>query len=116
MLGGNLPENRAIETRLFTNGEVLAVNQHGQNPRQLYKQNGSMVWYSHVQNSTDLYVGLFNISDTLHDITVDFSQLGLKGKVTVRDLWKKADAGSFSQQYTQPVNAHGSVLLRLSAK
>src|SRR6188472_3017045 len=44
MLGGNLPENRDLELKLFTNDEVLAVNQQGVNPRQLYKKEGSMVW------------------------------------------------------------------------
>lgn len=116
MLGGNQPENRPLELKLFTNDEVIAVNQHGENPKQLYKQDGSMVWYSHVENSKDLYVGLFNIADSAHDIAVDFTSLGLKGKITVRDLWKKADVGSFNKQYKQNINAHGSVLLRLSVK
>ncbi len=113
MIGGNLPENREIEKKLFTNDEVIAVNQNGENPKQLYKQNGSMVWVSHVQNSKDLYIGLFNIADSAHDVAVDLVSLGLKGKVTVRDLWKKEDVGSFKNQYKQTINAHGSVLLRL---
>ncbi|PWT70251.1 MAG: alpha-galactosidase, partial [Bacteroidetes bacterium] len=115
MLGGNLPENRELERTLFTNDEVLAVNQHGENPKQLYKKDGSMVWYSHVKNSKDLYVGLFNVADTAHRVAVDFASLGLKGKVTVRDLWKKKDVGAYSKLYSQNINAHGSVLLKLSS-
>jgi alpha-galactosidase len=114
MLGGNLPDNREIEKKLFTNDEVLAVNQKGENPKQLFKKDGSMVWVSHVQGSNDLYVGLFNIADSAHAVTIDFSSLDLKGKVVVRDLWKKADVGSFKKQYKQDINAHGSVLLKLS--
>ncbi len=116
MIGGNLPENRDIEKKLFTNEEVLAVNQHGENPKQLYKKDGSMVWISNVQDSKDIYVCLFNIADSAHDVVVDFASLGLKGKVVVRDLWKKADIGSFKKQYKQTINAHGSILLRLSSK
>jgi hypothetical protein len=116
MLGGNQPENRPLELKLFTNNEVIAVNQYGKDPKQLYKKNGSMVWYSHAENSNDLYVGLFNIADSAHDVAVDFTSLGMKGKITVRDLWKKADVGAFKKQYKQNINAHGSVLLRLSAK
>ena len=116
MLGGNLPENRPLELKLFTNEEVLAVNQQGENPRQLYKKDGSMVWVSNVQGSKDLYVGLFNIGDAAQDVAVDFGSLGLKGKVTVRDLWKKADLGVFKKKYAQNIPAHGSVLLRLAVK
>ncbi len=116
MLGGNLPENRELEKRLFTNAEVLAVNQKGENPRQLYKADGSMVWVSGVQGSKDLYVGLFNIGDATHEITVDFAALGMNGKVAVRDLWKKTDLGLFSTQYKQSINPHASVLLKISEK
>lgn len=113
MLGGNLPENREIEEKLFTNDEVLAVNQHGENPKQLYKKDGSMVWVSNVQNSKDMYVGLFNISDSAHDVSIDFAALGFKGKVVVRDLWQKKDLGTFRKTYKQQINAHGAVLLKL---
>jgi alpha-galactosidase len=114
MLGGNLPENRDLELKLFTNDEVLATNQNGENPRQLYKKDGAMVWYSHVQNSTDLYVALFNIGDNARSVTIDFASLGLKGKVKVRDLWKKQDIGQYKINYQQNINAHGAALFRLS--
>jgi len=116
MLGGNLPENRDIENKLFTNDEVLAVNQHGENPKQLYKKDGSMVWISNVQGSKDMYVGLFNISDTAHNVAIDVASLGLKGKIKVRDLWNKKDLGSFKKNYTQLLNAHASALLRVSVE
>ncbi|HJY21913.1 MAG TPA: hypothetical protein VJ279_03450, partial [Hanamia sp.] len=116
MIGGNLPENRPIEEKLFTNAEVLAVNQKGENPKQVYKKDGSMVWASHVAGSKDLYVGLFNIGEEVHDVSVDFKSLGLNGKVIVRDLWKQADVGSYKKQYSQKINPHGSALLKLSVK
>ena len=116
LLGGNLPENREIETKLFTNDEVLAVNQQGESPKQLYKKDGSMVWVSHVLNSKDMYVGMFNISDTAHDVSVGFALLGLKEKVAVRDLWNKKDLGDFKNNYQQKINAHGTGLFRLTIK
>jgi alpha-galactosidase len=116
MLGGNLPENRELELKLFTNAEVLTVNQHGENPRQLYKKDGSMVWVSNVAGSKDLYVAMFNIGDEAHDVVVDFASLKIKGKVAVRDLWKKEDLGSFKKKYAQKINSHGTVLLRLGVQ
>lgn len=114
MIGGNLPENRELELKLFTNAEVLAVNQQGENPRELYKKDGAMVWYSHVQGSKDLYVALFNIGDSNQKVEVDFAALGLKGKVKVRNLWQKQDIGQFKKLYSQDVNLHGAILLKLS--
>lgn len=116
MLGGNLPENRALENSLITNDEVLAVNQNGENPKQLYKNDSSMVWISSVHGSKDIYVGLFNIANNAHNVDVDFSKLSIKGKVTVRDLWKKADARIFKKKYGRMINAHGCALLRIKVK
>lgn len=114
MIGGNMPENRAIERALFTNDEVLAVNQHGLQPRQLYKTENAMAWYSHVPNSKEIYVALFNISDKDQDVNVDFSAVGFKGSVSVRNLWKKQNTGNYKGTYTTPINKHGAVLLRLA--
>src|SRR5476651_955869 len=85
MLGGNLHENRPFELQLFNNSEVLAVNQHGENPKELYNKDGKTVWYSHVQGSKDLYVALFNVGEEAGDIDIPFNSLGLSGKVKVRD-------------------------------
>ena len=114
MLGGNLPENRPFELQLFNNSEVIAVNQHGENPKELYRKDGRMIWYSHVQGSKDLYVAMFNLNDSPGGIEVSFASLGLTGHVKVRDLWKKQNIGTFTNVYSRQINQHGAVLLRLS--
>jgi alpha-galactosidase len=116
MIGGNLPENRPLEEKLFSNAEVLAVDQQGENPKQLYKNDGSMVWVSRVLGSKDLYVGMFNIGEDAHEVAVDFKSLGLKGKVKVRDLWKHSDLGAYKSRYGQKLNPHASALVRLSVQ
>ncbi len=116
IFGGNLPENRELENNLITNEEVLAVNQKGENPRQLYKNDSSMVWTSDRHDSKDVYVALFNIADDAHEVNIYFSRLGIKGKVTIRDLWKKNDIGIFKKKFEQMINAHGCALLRLEVQ
>jgi len=113
MIGCNLPENRAIERALLTNDEVLAVNQSGQSPRQLYKNDQCMVWYSKIPNSSDIYVAMFNVSDSDQNAGIDFSSLGLKGKILVRDLWKHQSIGTFSGLYSQRLHKHASAIFRL---
>lgn len=116
MLGGNMPENRAIEKNIFTNKEVIAVNQNGKNPKQLYKKDGSMVWVSEVQGSKDIYVGMFNIADSAHDVLLDFNAIGITGNAKLRDLWKQKDICTIKSQYSNTIPAHGCMLLRVAAE
>jgi hypothetical protein len=114
MLGGNLPDNRPLEERLFSNEEVLEVNQHGEGPHQLYKDSVSMIWMS--KGGKGINIAVFNIGETDRAISVDFSTVGLRGKVLVRDLWKKADAGVFTKKYTTMIAAHGAVLIKAATQ
>ncbi|HLZ89513.1 MAG TPA: glycoside hydrolase family 27 protein [Puia sp.] len=112
MLGGNLPENRDIEKRLFTNGEVMGVNQEGTNPRQVIKSEGKMVWVSDAGGGA-MYVGLFNISDAAQAVAVDLAGLGIRRAVAVRDLWQQQDIGIYKKQYQRMLPAHGCALLKI---
>ena len=130
MLGGNLPEDRAFEDSLFTNAEVLAASRDGLGPRQLFKDGGKMVWASRVEGAgggagvkageggsrfteTGWYVALFNIGEAAQEVAVDFAQLGIRGKVGVRDCWKQADAGVFDRRYSRMIPPHGAVLVKI---
>jgi len=112
-LGGNLPENRDQEVKLFSNDEVLGVNQNGSDPRQLYKTKTAMVWFSHMPNNRGLYVALFNLDNTEQTVIVDFRSLGLSGRISARDLWQKLDLGAFKKQYSMKISAHGAALISL---
>jgi hypothetical protein len=114
IIGGNLPENRPLELKLFSNDEVLAVNQQGCDPRQLVKKGGLMIWYSNAQGSKAKYAAVFNISEVPLEAELELSSLGLKGKTEVRDLWKQKDLGVIKHRYRQLLRQHASVLLKLS--
>jgi hypothetical protein len=116
MMGGNLPENRPLELKLLTNDEVLAVDQHGENPRQLAKTDSSIIWTSQVPDSKDVYVALFNTGEAAAQLSIGFAQAGIKGKAMVRDLWAQKDMGIFKNSYRQQVNSHGALLLRIAGK
>jgi hypothetical protein len=73
-----------------------------------------MVWYSHAGGSKDIYVALFNLSDQPANVTADLAALGLHGKASARDLWKKQDVGMYKTSFSQLINKHGAVLFRLS--
>lgn len=113
MLGGNLPDDRAIEDSLFSNEEVLRVNQEGSNPRQLYKNAQAMVWASDA-GAGARYVALFNISDVAGVVAVDFAALGLKRAAVVRDLWQRRDQGVTKKKFAVEIAAHGCLLVKLT--
>ena len=112
MLGGNLPENRELEKRLFANAEVVRVNQEGTDPRQVVKADGRMVWMSDAADGAK-YVGLFNISDSEKDVGIDLAVLGFRRAVVVRDLWLQQDLGIYKKQYHRMLAAHACALLKI---
>jgi len=116
MIGCNLPENREIERKLLTNDEVLAVNQTGQSPKQLFKDDKSMAWYSIAPNHKGVYVALFNISDNAAEVSIDLSTLGFKGKTQIRDLWKHQNLGVREGTFTKTLNKHGAGLFLVSGQ
>jgi hypothetical protein len=63
MMGGDLTKSDDWTLSLLTNDEVLAVNQHSQNNRQLFNRSGNVAWIADVPNSKDKYLGVFNTHD-----------------------------------------------------
>lgn len=113
MMGGDMPMNTEFVKNLLTNDEVLQLNQQAINPRQLYRQGDLIVWVSEMPDSSDLNIGLFNLSDENSKIKVELKSLGIKGRVNVRDLWAKKDLGIFTRMFSAEINAHGSGLFRI---
>jgi len=113
IMGGNLPENRELETKLMTNEEVIAVNQNGENPRELFRMDDQVVWVSKMKDKEIWNVAFFNLGDTQQTIGFKFSELGLKGKHSIRDLWQKRNIGNFNKEYKQSIPPHGTVLLQI---
>jgi len=48
------------------------------------------------------------------NINVDFSAIGIKGKVNVRDLWSHKDLGTFEGNFSYELPQHGACLYRFS--
>jgi alpha-galactosidase len=59
-------------------------------------------------------VGLLNVGESDTPVTVKWSDLGLTGKQTVRDLWRQKDLGVFDGEFSAPVDRHGVVLVKIT--
>lgn len=96
---------------LLTNDEVIAVNQSGRPARPVSTETNRQTWYF-MNPDGSVTVGLFNLSRTAADMTVNLTDLGLDGSAKVRDLWAKKDLGSVDSEFTATdVPIHGTRLL-----
>ena len=99
----------------MTNAEIIAVNQKAEKSRQLYRDNNKVVWCSNIPGSKNMYFALFNLDEVPVEIPVTFSQMGLNGICTVRDLWLQKDMGSFSDKFSDIVEPHGAKIFKISS-
>jgi len=134
IMGGNMPNNDEFTLSLMTNDEVLAVNQHSTNNRQLFNTNNTVAWVADMPGSKTKYVALFNPlplpvarrgrganaetntaaaapEDAMpREVSVKLAELGFNGPVKVRDLWNHKDLGTVTDTLTQKINSHGGAL------
>jgi alpha-galactosidase len=113
ILGGNLPETRPQELKLYTNEEVLKVNQEGLNPREVFKDSTLMIWIADVPNSKDQYMAVFNIGNETKKNSIFFSTFGFTKKISIRDLWQQKEMGNFETEYEIELKKHSAVLLKI---
>jgi hypothetical protein len=59
---------------------------------------------------------VFNLADDAPaEIAVSWSEFGLSGKCTVRDLWLRKDLGTFEGRFAPAIKAHGAGLYKVSS-
>jgi alpha-galactosidase len=131
IVGGNLPDNDEFTLSLLTNDEVIAVNQHSEKNRHVFKRGDQIAWMAQVPRSTDVNLALFNASSPPRRknaaagaraeppatraaaVLVSLKDLGLAGPCRVRDLWSHRDLGTEKDTISVTINPHGAVLYRL---
>ena len=59
-------------------------------------------------------VGLCNRGEVPAEVVAKWSDLGVSGRQTVRDLWRQRDLGEFAGEFKASVPRHGVLLLRLA--
>jgi len=118
MFGGNLPDNDDFTLSLITNKDVLDVNQHSTNGKQLFRDNDFIAWTADDPKSGDKYLALFNARDSSAsaEISVKFKLIGLTGAHAVKDLWTGENLGNFTDSFVSTINRHGAGLYRIHLK
>ena len=105
------PETRAT----LTNPEVIAVDQDplGVEGQRVWEEGPLEIWAKPLAGGSKA-VGMFNREQSTIKITAKFSQIGISGRASVRDLWARKDLGVFSGAYSADVAEHGVVMIRVT--
>ncbi len=83
IFGGDMTRMDDQTLAMLTNPEVLEVNQHSTNNRQVSRENNLIVWTADVPDSDDKYVALFNAQskgDNLDFDAADFTSPVISGQ------------------------------------
>ena len=115
-LGGELRDNDSWDLSLLTNEEVLKLHRQSYLNRQLYRRGDEIVWTA--TDNNNIYVAVFNTSNKAPStqITINLGDLDVKGKVAIRDVWKKTELGIFEDQVKLDVKSHGARLIKIEIK
>ena len=115
LIGCDMTRLDDFTLNLLTNDEVLDVNQDplGRQAARVAKHGSVEVWAKDMEDGSKA-VGLFNLGEDEAGVTAAWTDLGLKGKHKVRDLWRQQDLGVFSDHFQASVPRHGVVLVKIS--
>jgi alpha-galactosidase len=115
ILGSDPRTLPASMLKTLKNPEIIGVNQDRLGTQGVrVATNGTTDTYSKVlSRDGDRSVVLLNRGETPTQMTVNFADAGLEGRVSIRDLRARADRGSATGSYTVTVPAHGTAFLRL---
>jgi hypothetical protein len=108
--GDDLTKLDSYGVSLLTNKEVIAVDQNDSPvARPVTTVGDQQVWST--KNADGSYtVALFNLADSPASVTAQWASLGFTGNASVRDLWNKANLGTYKNKITEALPAHGSRL------
>jgi alpha-galactosidase len=116
LIGCDMTRMSPLIVSLFSNDEVLAVNQDALG-RQGWRarQNGKTeVWMKPLADGS-LAVAFFNRGDIPANVSVQWPDLRLAGPQALRDLWRQKDLGIQQTGYSVNVAPHGAELFKVQA-
>ena len=111
--GTNLTKMDAATEALYSNPEVIAVDQHSRENRQLLRAGSLVVWKAMPDSGEGRYLAVFNLGEKVQEVSYSWKDLGLpEGSHTVRDLWARKSLGSAASLKTK-LAPHAAMLYRI---
>jgi alpha-galactosidase len=129
IFSGDMARLDDFQLNILCNREVIDINQDvlGKQAMIHKEEKEELILIKELENGSKA-VGLFYPSaDAISPIEyfqwnstaskkigITASELGFKGKIKVRDVWRQKDLGTFNNVYTADVPFHGVALLVIS--
>jgi len=107
IMGGDLRKLDGATESLLANDEVLALNQKGEEPRELFRDAAKAAWTATLDG--ERCMALFNLGDAAAPVSIP-----VLGHARVRDLWERRDLGAHRDVFAPILPPHGAGLYRLS--
>lgn len=110
---GDMTKLDAFTRNVLCNSEVIDIDQDplGKQAEIVRKTDQEFVLARPLEDGS-LAVGLFNLTTEPRSISITWSDVGLTGTQTVRDVWRQHDLGSAVGTYSASVSAHSVELVR----
>lgn len=114
LIGCDMAQMDDFTLNLFTNDEVIEVNQDplGKMAMPILEKGDGIVYEKTLEDGS-LAVGFFNKGLVSIEMAVTWGNLGVRGKQTVRDLWRQKDLGEFEKEFKTTVIPHGVVFVKI---
>ncbi|HUT56085.1 MAG TPA: putative Ig domain-containing protein [bacterium] len=114
LIGCDMSNLDQLTLDLLTNGEVIDVDQDplGKQASRKAKEGDTEVWARPLFDGTTA-VALFNRGKEAKEVAARWADLGLSGKLPVRDLWRQRDLGTSEGSFQATVPSHGAVMLKI---
>jgi len=100
---------------ILTNPEVIRIDQDpaGNQASRVAVSGDQQVWVKSLADGGKA-IGLFNLGAAPADISIKWSDVGITGTHTLRDLWTRANAKWDDAGFKSSVPSHGVTLIRVS--
>jgi alpha-galactosidase len=114
IFSGDMTRLDDFTLNVLCNAEVIDVDQDplGRQARIVRKSEDEFVLAKPLEDGS-LALGLFNLSDAPRRMAASFSELGLSGRLRVRDLWRQRELGPASDRWEAEVAPHGVSFVKL---
>ncbi len=115
IFSGDMTRLDKFTLNLLCNDEVIDIDQDplGKPGRRVAVDGGLEVWARDLEDGSKA-VGLFNRDEMAATVQVNWSDLGLEGRHSVRDVWRQKNLGTYGKGFKTKVRRHGAVLIRVT--
>lgn len=119
LIGCDLNSIQPNAVSLLQNEELIALNQDllGLQAYVVERKNDCYILVKDIEKryGNKRAIAVYNPSEKAKTITIDFALLDLSGKIKVRDVFERKDIGTFKNEITLTIPAHGTRIYSLCA-